>query len=215
MVKLSSADERRNISRVRNLLFSKVINGEKDRVMMVLMSVFGRLTYEELEEVYGDGCLVLWNKLEEGVCRLEGNSMVTYLIRVCKNIGMHYLRKVRDDMDSLDELMSRSGDCVGDEDGLMKVFDVIDEGGDEEKDVFKKLDEVWEKLSDVDVMILDCYYNEGCKMDEIARRVGYRSADSVKSRKNKILRKMYDLMKKEEGSDELPSSFSINERCVA
>jgi len=37
----------------------------------------------------------------------------------------------------------------------------------------------------------------------------------VKSRKNKILRKMYDLMKKEEGSDELPSSFSINERCVA
>jgi len=174
MVKLSSADERRNISRVRNLLFSKVINGEKDRVMMVLMSVFGRLTYEELEEVYGDGCLVLWNKLEEGVCRLEGNSMVTYLIRVCKNIGMHYLRKVRDDMDSLDELMSRSGDCVGDEDGLMKVFDVIDEGGDEEKDVFKKLDEVWEKLSDVDVMILDCYYNEGCKMDEIARRVGYK-----------------------------------------
>jgi hypothetical protein len=37
-------------------------------------------------------------------------------------------------------------------------------------------------------------------MEEIARRVGYRNGNSVKSRKNKVIRKMMEMMKKE-GAD--------------
>lgn len=61
---------------------------------------------------------------------------------------------------------------------------------------------------------VESYYWEGCRMDETANRVGYKTADSVKSRKNKVLRRMMVLMSKDrEGSsdDELPSSFVIPE----
>lgn len=210
MIKLTSKDERRNLNRVRNLLFSKLMYGEKDRVMMILIGKFSRLTYEELEEVYSDGCFVLWKKMNEECCKLDDGSLMGYLVRICINIGMHYLRKVRDDVESLDLLISRSGDCVENEDGLMKMFDIIDEEEGGEKEVMKKLDNVWKELSDVDKMILECYYWDGCKMDEIAKKIGYKSADSVKSRKNKILKRMMEMMKKEEGGD-LPSSSVIME----
>ena len=47
-------------------------------------------------------------------------------------------------------------------------------------------------------MILESYYVDGCKMEEIAKRVGYRNGNSVKSRKNKVLRKIMEMMKKDE-----------------
>ena len=55
-------------------------------------------------------------------------------------------------------------------------------------------------------MILECYYVDGCKMEEISRRVGYKNANSVKTKKNKILRKMYHMMKEkeEDESSDLP-----------
>jgi hypothetical protein len=58
---------------------------------------------------------------------------------------------------------------------------------------------VWSKLKEVDRMILESYYVDGCKMDEIARRVGYRNGNSVKSKKNKVLRRMMEMMK--DGAD--------------
>ena len=69
---------------------------------------------------------------------------------------------------------------------------------DEEK--YKKLEKVWDKLKDVERMILECYYVEGCKMEEIARRIGYKNGNSVKSKKNRVLRKMMKMMK-EEGTE--------------
>ena len=37
-------------------------------------------------------------------------------------------------------------------------------------------------------------------MKEIAMRIGYKNSDSVKSKKNKVLKKMMEMMK-EEGAD--------------
>ncbi len=53
-------------------------------------------------------------------------------------------------------------------------------------------------------MILECYYLEGCRMDEIARRIGYKNSDSVKSKKNRILRKMMSMMNEEADFKDLP-----------
>jgi hypothetical protein len=49
-------------------------------------------------------------------------------------------------------------------------------------------------------MILESYYVDGCRMEEIARRIGYRNGNSVKSKKNKVIRRMIEMMK-EEGAD--------------
>ena len=196
--RLSPMEERRELLGVSHLIFNKVMEGERENVMLRLVSRFKSLRYEDLEEVYSDGCLVLWNKMNDEGFKLEEKSMVGYLVRVCRNIGMHYLRKVNEDVESLDRILERGCEREYEEDGMREFFDVMDEREDE-NEIFEKLDKAWEKLKDVDRLILESYYVDGCRMEEIARRIGYRNGNSVKSRKNKVLRKIMDLIA--EGAD--------------
>ena len=76
------------------------------------------------------------------------------------------------------------------------MFDVTEERENDDE-IFERLERVWGKLKIVDRMILESYYVDGCKMEEIAKRVGYRNGNSVKSKKNKVLRRMMEMMKEE------------------
>ena len=132
--------------------------------------------------------------------------MVGYLVRICRNIGMHYLRKVNEDIESWDRIYERGYEMRDDdESGIEEMFDVMEEKGNEDE-IFERLDRVWSKLKKVDRMILESYYVDGCRMEEIAKRVGYRNGNSVKSKKNKVLRKMMEMM--QEGADfkDLPTA---------
>jgi len=197
--KLSLMEEKRGLLGVSSLIFNKVVDGERENVLMRLMGRFKSLRYEDLEEVYNDGCLVLWDKMMDKGFELREKSLVGYLVRICRNIGMHYLRKVNEDVESLDRILERGYEMrEDDERGIEAMFDVMDERGNEDE-IFERLDMVWKKLKKVDRMILESYYVDGCRMEEIARRVGYRNGNSVKSKKNKVLRRMMEMMK--EGAD--------------
>ena len=197
--KLSLEEEKRGLLGVSSLIFNKVVDGERENVLLRLMGRFKSLRYEDLEEVYNDGCLVLWDKMMDKEFKLKEKNMVGYLVRICRNIGMHYLRKVNEDIESLDRIMERGYEIrEDDERGIEEMFDVIDERGNEDE-VFERLDMVWRKLKEVDRMILESYYVDGCRMKEIAMRIGYKNSDSVKSKKNKVLKKMMEMMK--EGAD--------------
>ena len=198
--RLSLKEERRELVRVRKRIFEDVVEKEKENVMMMLMSRFVRLRYEDLEEVFDDGCLVLWDKMMDEGFELVEKSMVGYLRRICRNIGMHYLRKVNDDLVSLDRIMEDSCKGYDGDDGLNEMFDVLDERGSDEE-MFERLDVVWKKLKDVDRMILESYYLEGCKLNEIAKKVGYKNGNTVKSKKDKVLKRMMRMMKEEAGAD--------------
>ena len=196
--KLSLADEKRGLLGVSSLIYNKVVDGERENVLMRLMSKFKSLRFEDLEEVYDDGCLVLWEKMNNGV-ELKEKSLVGYLVRICRNIGMHYLRKLNEDVESLDRILERGFEMRDDEEnGIEAMFDVMDEEGNDDE-VFERLDLAWKKLKKVDQMILESYYVDGCRMEEIARRIGYRNGNSVKSKKNKVIRKMMEMM--QEGTD--------------
>ena len=196
--KLSLMDEKRGLLGVSSLIFNKVVDGERENVLLRLMGRFKSLRYEDLEEVYDDGCLVLWEKMNKGV-ELKEKSLAGYLVRICRNIGMHYLRKVNEDIESLDRILERGYEMrEDDESGIGEMFDVMEEKGNEDE-IFERLEKVWEKLKKVDRMILESYYVDGCRMEEIARRVGYRNGNSVKSKKNKVLRRMMEMMK--DGAD--------------
>ena len=201
---LSLEERKRGLFLARNLFFDRLVEGERKNVLMRLRGMFGGLRYEDLEEVYNDGCLVLWEKMMDKDFDFREECLVGYLVKVCRNIGMHYLRKVREVVLSLDWLMeNRLGGFDEDENGLEEMFDVLSEKeSDEEK--FKKLEKVWKRLKDVERMILECYYLEGCRMDEIARRIGYKNGDSVKSKKNRVLRKMMNMMNEEADFKDLP-----------
>ena len=193
--KLTLREERSGLLGVSSLIFNKVVENERENVMMRLMGRFKGLRYEDLEEVYNDGCLVLWEKMMDDEFKLKEKSMVGYLVRICKNVGMHYLRKVNEDVVSLNRIMERGFLVSDDESGIEEMFDVMDEGGNDEE-IFERLEMVWKKLKDVDRMILESYYVDGCKMEEIAKRIGYKNGNSVKSKKNKVLRKMMEMMQK-------------------
>ena len=203
--KLSFEDEKRGLLGVSSLIYNKVVDGERENVLMRLMGIFKSLKFEDLEEVYDDGCLVLWEKMNKGV-ELKEKSLVGYLVRICRNIGMHYLRRVNEDIESLDRIYERGYEMKEDDErGIEAMFDVMEENGNE-NEIFEKLDRVWSKLKKVDRMILESYYVDGCRMEEIAKRVGYRNGNSVKSKKNKVLRKMMEMM--QDGADfkDLPNA---------
>ena len=137
---------------------------------------------------------------------LREKSLVGYLVRICRNIGMHYLRKVNEDIESLDRIYERGYEMRDDDErGIEEMFDVMEEKGNEDE-IFERLDRVWNKLKKVDRMILESYYVDGCRMEEIAKRIGYRNGNSVKSKKNKVLRRMMEMM--QEGADfkDLPTA---------
>ena len=204
--KLSLKEEKRGLLGVSSLIFNKVVDGERDYVLMKLMGMFKGLRFEDLEEVYDDGCLVLWEKMMDREFELREKSLVGYLVRICRNVGMHYLRKVNEDIESLDRILERGYEIKeNDENGMRAMFDVMEEKGNE-NEIFEKLDMVWEKLKKVDRMILESYYVEGCRMEEIARRIGYRNGNSVKSKKNKVLRKMMEMMREGEDFKDLPNA---------
>ena len=203
--KLTLREERSGLLGVSSLIFNKVVENERENVMMRLMGRFKGLRYEDLEEVYNDGCLVLWEKMMDDEFELKEKSMVGYLVRICKNVGMHYLRKVNEDVVSLNRIMERGFLMSDDESGIEEMFDVMDEGGNDEE-IFERLEMVWKKLKEVDRMILESYYVDGCKMEEIAKRIGYKNGNSVKSKKNKVLRKMMEMMQNGADFKDLPAA---------
>ena len=192
--KLTLKEEKSGLLGVSNFLFDKIVEEARDYVLMVLCGRFKRLRFEDLEEVYNDGCLVLWEKMMDKEFELKEKSLVGYLVRICRNIGMHYLRKVNNDVESLDRILERGYGMNEDEGGMEEMFDVMDEVGNEDER-YEKLEKIWSKLKEVDRMILESYYVDGCRMEEIARRIGYRNGNSVKSKKNKVLRKIMEMMK--------------------
>ena len=197
--KLSLMEEKRGLLGVSRLIYNKVVDEMRENVLMRLMGKFKSLRFEDLEEVYDDGCLVLWEKMMDKEFELREKSLVGYLVKICRNIGMHYLRKVNEDIESLDRILERGYEMrEDDERGIEEMFDVMEERGNDDE-IFERLDMVWSKLKKVDRMILESYYVDGCRMEEIAKRVGYRNGNSVKSKKNKVLRKMMEMMK--EGAD--------------
>ena len=146
-----------------------------------------------MEEIYDDGCLVLWEKMNDKEFNLIEKSVVGYLKMICRNIGMHYLRKVNEDIESLDRIMERGYEVrKDDEKGMKEMFDVMDERGNEDER-YEKLEKIWSKLKEVDRMILESYYIDGCRMEEIAKRVGYKNGNSVKSKKRKVLMKIMEM----------------------
>ena len=147
--KLSLMEEKRGLLGVSSLIFNKVVENERENVMMRLVGSFKGLRYEDLEEVYDDGCLVLWDKMMDKEFKLKEKSMVGYLVRICRNIGMHYLRKVNEDVESLDRIMERGYEVrEDDEKGIEEIFDVMDERGNEDER-YEKLDRIWSKLKEV------------------------------------------------------------------
>ena len=70
---LTLQNVRKGLLRVSNLIFNKVVDNERMNVLMWLKGRFKVLSFEDLEEVYDDGCLVLWEKMMNPKGNSEGS----------------------------------------------------------------------------------------------------------------------------------------------
>ena len=72
--KLTLKEKKKKLVQNSELWFSELVDNEREKVLSLLMSRFSQLRYEDLEEVYNDGCLVLWNKMKMALnAKLRGN----------------------------------------------------------------------------------------------------------------------------------------------
>ena len=111
------------------------------------------------------------------------------------------MRKVNEDVESLERIMERGYEVrEGEGRGSEEIFDVMDERGNEDER-YEKLERIWSKLKEVDRMILESYYVDGCRMEEIAKRIGYKNGNSVKSKKKKVLMKIMEMKERADFKD--------------
>ncbi|MCQ2289493.1 MAG: sigma-70 family RNA polymerase sigma factor [Muribaculaceae bacterium] len=184
---------------LKEVWFSSIITELRVPVMYVLNRRFSRLSWEDLEEVYMDGCLVVYTNMLNGKVELDDESFVKYLTRVCLNVGMHYLRNVRDCVLSIEGMIDGDFFSIYNTDDVMdEMFYIFEDSScDDEEEKLARLSSVWEKLSDIDRIILVSYYWEGLSMEEIKAKIGYKSVASVKNKKSRCLKMMLEKIKEE------------------
>lgn len=195
MKKINSVEE---VLVLKEVWFSSMIETLRNDVMFVLANKFSKLCWEDIEEVYMDGCMVVYWNILNGKVELDDGSFIKYLIKVCKNVGMHYLRNVKDGVLSIEGMLDKSFYAVYSSDDVMdELFSVIENEliSDDEKLI--KMDKVWSRLSDIDKMILESYYWEEMSMEEIKVKIGYKSVASVKNKKSVCLKKMKKMIEEE------------------
>lgn len=136
---------------------------------------------EDAEELTQDVFLKAFKKLNT----FKGkSSFLTWLYRIAYNTAISAVRKNRQKIFYIDEIMI---DKVPNED-----VDVLFEK-DENEDLLNKLQIVLEKLNTEEKMLVMLYYSKGEKINDIATIMNL-SSDNVKIKLYRVRKKLYFLM---------------------
>jgi len=151
------------------------------------------LSYEDAEDIYQDSCLALFKNIKDGKLVSLTAKLSTYFTRICV---FQTLKKIRDDkqMESLDNGQYDS-DKVNEVLGLDGGVTVVQQ--QKMKTIVKSLPAPCNK-------ILWEYYYENQSMAKIARLIGFKGSDSVKSKKSQCMGKLkarFDNLTKEDYYD--------------
>lgn len=165
---------------------------ERKRNVVYLQGHY-HLSYEDAEDIYQDSCLALFKNIQDGKLVSLTAKLSTYFTQICV---FQTLKKIRDekpgesldngqyDSDKVDELLGLDGGFTLSQQQMME-------------DIVKNLPEPCNKI------LWDFYY-ENLSMAEIAPRVGFNGADSVKAKKSQCMGKLkarFDKQTKEEFYD--------------
>lgn len=129
-----------------------------------------------LLDLYQDAVASLFLKVRENQFDPSRSSVKSYLFGIAQNFVCNQLRKPNHGL---------SGNCEL-EDASDKEF-YYPAPQEEERYYQQKLEEILKKLSNSYRQLLELYYIEGCSMQEIASRLGYRNKDAVKATKYRCI----------------------------
>lgn len=142
---------------------------------------YSLLTAEEVDEIYNDSILVVWENVGRGKLTQANldSTILTYLIGVGKRKAVHLLGNRKE----AQFYQIKDGD---DEAGV----DLIDYG---ESPVRAAVREILEKLDSRCRNLLDLFYTYGYEMATIATKLGMPNADTAKAQKYKCMKRFEEL----------------------
>lgn len=151
------------------------------RFISYIQHQFSTLTAEDVEDIYNESILVVWENVGRGKLT-SGNmrsSILTYIIGVGSLKAKHILSERKDQH----FVAVKGGD---DEPGV----DLVDYG---ENPVRQAVREILEKLDTRCRNLLDLFYAYGYEMATIAAKLGMPNADTAKAQKYKCMKRFEEL----------------------
>lgn len=156
---------------------------------------FGNSAHEELEDIFQESCIILMQKVREGKVTVSREGAIfSYLVQIGKFCASNHIRKKRP-LTPVEEAAMTLRLLYDESDPEMTV-------NEKQKNQDDFLDRVFDSLPDICKNILKQFYWNHMSMEDIASTIGFRNADSVKTRKNKCMNNFKDIAAKLIESDE-------------
>ena len=156
----------------------------KDRFFSYFKAHYGK-TKEYLTDLFQDSCLVLWQNIRDEKLRPDNltSSLITYLLSVGKYTMMARDRKYKEIQD--DDAIAKLRFVASDEEELKNQI---------EREAY--ISQVVSGMKSPCAELLKAFYWDKLSGQQIAQKLGYSNADSVKTQKHKCMGKLKALIGK-------------------
>jgi len=159
----------------------ELFNRNKQQIMSLVMQNNG--TKDDAEDVLQEALVVLWERVRDGSFEYKAR-LNTFIYAIAKNIWFRRLSHYGREFKRIDEKKELQSEEIS-------VVDEI-EKNERISAVQKAMREIGNPCHD----ILLLYYWEELSMDEIAKRLGFANADTVKAKKYQCKKILEKLVKK-------------------
>ncbi len=155
----------------------------KNRRSVASLVIRNNGTEDDAEDVLQESLIVLWERVQKGTFEYQA-KLSTFIYATAKNIWFRKLARQRREIHS-------DGEAFEIPDGNSSPFEELEEN----ERVFA-VEQAMEKIGNPCRDILLLYYWEERSMEEIAVKLGFANADTVKSKKYQCKKALEKLVKK-------------------
>lgn len=156
---------------------------ESNRKMVAAFVSRNNGTHDDEEDLLQEAVVILWEQVRSGTYE-HASKLSTYLYGVVKNLWLGRLAKARREIPT--DLQERE-----EGDPSASALDMLIEN--EETNAVR---EALEKIGDQCKKLLLLFYWEERSMEDIARRMGFANADTVKSKKYQCKKSLEQILRK-------------------
>ena len=176
--------------------FNRFIDESREKTLAFLRKRYTSLNQEDLEDVYQDSSIALFQNLQSGKYEEQNAGLYTYFLRICINQALKSVSKMVPSM-PLDVQVK-----IGDEDGyqdekleelLNTIYEI--EGYDEQQQTNSDniVNGILKSLSDKCQDLLWGHYGDGLSWEILADMFELANANSAKSTANRCRNQFKDL----------------------
>lgn len=165
---------------------TKIYDSHKSGFMFFVRSYFSGFSMQDVEEIYNDSFLAVYNDIQSGKLNQLTCSLQTYINQVGKYKILDFYKKRKIEVDYIEDYQRSD---IAD-----RIDDIWDNASSERKvEIYKFVEE----MDDVRCKkIIFLYYYDGWSMDSIAKGMDLKSPDVAKTTKNRCMQKIKKILNK-------------------